>query len=129
MPVKSRIAGHTRLLGILWIAISAYRLLPGLFLFSVFRHGNAWFLPPEVPFFVHGIVRTVGSLFLAGGVLGIVTGWGLLERQSWARMLAIVLGCFSLLEMPLGTGLGIYTLWVLLPAQSEQEYRQISRAA
>lgn len=129
MPVRSRIAGHIRLLGILWIAISAYRLLPGLFLFSFFRHGNAWFLPPEVPFFVHGIIRTVGSLFLAGGVLGIVAGWGLLERQAWARMLAIVLGCFSLVEMPLGTALGIYTLWVLLPAQSEQEYRQISRVA
>jgi hypothetical protein len=129
MPVKSRIAGHIRLLGIFWIAISAYRLLPGLFLFSVFRHGDPWFLPPEVPFFVHGLIRTVGSLFLAGGLLGIVTGWGLLERQSWARMLAIVLGCFSLVEMPLGTALGIYTLWVLLPAQSEQEYRQISRVA
>jgi hypothetical protein len=129
MPVKSRIAGHIRLLGILWIAISAYRLLPGLFLFSVFGHGDAGFLPREVPFFVHGILRTVGSLFLAGGVLGIVTGWGLLERQPWARMLAIVLGCFSLVEMPLGTALGIYTLWVLLPAQSEQEYRQISRVA
>jgi hypothetical protein len=129
MPVRSRIAGHIRLLGILWIAISAYRLLPGLFLFSVFQHGGAGFLPREVPFFVHGILRTVGSLFLAGGVLGIVTGWGLLERQPWARMLAIVLGCFSLVEMPLGTALGIYTLWVLLPAQSEQEYRQISRAA
>ncbi len=129
MPVRSRIAGHIRLLGIFWIAISAYRLLPGLFLFSAFRHGSAWFLPPEVPFFVHGIIRSVGSLLLAGGVLGIVTGWGLLERQSWARMLAIVLGCFSLVEMPLGTALGIYTLWVLLPAQSEQEYRQISKVA
>ena len=74
-------------------------------------------------------MRAAGSLFLAGGVLGIVTGWGLLERQSWARMLAIVLGCVSLFEMPLGTALGVYTLWVLLPAQSEQEYRRISRAA
>jgi hypothetical protein len=129
MPVKSRIAGHIRLLGIFWIAISAYRLLPGLFLFSAFRNGDAWFLPAEVPFFVHGIIRTVGTLFLAGGLLGIVTGWGLLDRQPWARMLAIVLGCFSLVEMPLGTALGIYTLWVLLPAQSEQEYRQISKVA
>jgi hypothetical protein len=31
--------------------------------------------------------------------------------------------------MPFGTALGAYTLWVLLPAQSEQEYEQISRAA
>src|SRR5207244_7669240 len=96
MPVRSRLAGHIRLLGILWIAISAFRLLPGLFLFSAFRYG-AWLAPPEVPYFVHGIMRAVGSLFLAGGVLGIVTGWGLLERQPWARMLAIVVGFFSLI--------------------------------
>jgi hypothetical protein len=31
--------------------------------------------------------------------------------------------------MPFGTALGIYTLSVLLPAGSEEEYRRISRAA
>ena len=44
-------------------------------------------------------------------------------------MLAIVLGCFNLIDMPFGTALGIYSLWVLLPAQSEEEYRRIARAA
>ncbi|SPE33710.1 conserved membrane hypothetical protein [Candidatus Sulfopaludibacter sp. SbA3] len=129
MPVQSRIAGHIRLLGILWLALSAFRLLPGLFLISMVRHGNIMFLPPEVPFFVHGILRVVGSALLFSGVIGIIAGWGLLERQPWARMLAIVLGCFNLIDMPFGTGLGIYTLWVLLPGKSEAEYRQIARAA
>jgi hypothetical protein len=41
-------------------------------------------------------------------------------------MLVIVLGVISLIEVPFGTALGIYTLWVLLPAQSEAEYRQLS---
>jgi hypothetical protein len=128
MPVQGRIAGHTRLLGILWIALSAFRLLPGIFLLSFF--GRRWsFLPPEVPFFVHGILQTVGALLLASGIVGIMAGWGLLERQTWARMLTIVLGCLNLVDLPFGTALGVYTLWVLLPAQSEAEYRQISRAA
>ena len=127
MPVESRIAGHVRLLGIFWLAISAFRLLPGLALVSIFHSGFPFF--PGVPGFVHGIVRSVGGLLLVGAVLGIVAGWGLLERQPWARMLAIVLGCFSLLDMPFGTALGIYTLWVLLPAASEEEYRRIARAA
>jgi hypothetical protein len=128
MPVESRIAGHVRLLGIFWLAISAFRLLPGLFLVSFFRYGFPLFTP-GVPGFFHGMMRTVGGLFLIGAALGIVAGWGLLERQPWARMLAIVLGCLSLLDMPFGTALGIYTLWVLLPAKSEEEYRQIARAA
>ena len=128
MPVQSRIGGHVRLLGIFWLAYSAFHLLPGLVLTSVVRHGFP-FMGPDVPMFVPGLLRTMGGLFLAGGVLGIVTGWGLLERQSWARTLAIVLGCFNLLSMPFGTALGIYTLWVLLPAQSEAEYKKIARAA
>ena len=127
MPAESRIAGHVRLLGIFWLAISAFRLLPGMFLVSIFHSGFPFFA--GVPGFVHGILRSVGGLLLVGAVLGIVAGWGLLERQPWARMLAIVLGCFSLLDMPFGTALGIYTLWVLLPAASEEEYRRIARAA
>ena len=128
MPVESRIAGHVRLLGIFWLAISAFRLLPGLALVSIFRYGFP-FYTSGVPGFVHGLMRGLGGLLLAGAVVGIVAGWGLLERQPWARMLAIVLGCFSLLDMPFGTALGIYTLWVLLPAGSEEEYRRIARAA
>jgi hypothetical protein len=129
MPVQGRIGGHIRLLGILWLAISAFRLLPGVFLMSMARHGGMTFLPPDVPMFVHAILRVAGMALLATGVVGIITGWGLLERQPWARMLAIVLGCLNLVDMPFGTGLGIYTLWVLLPAKSEEEYRQIARAA
>ena len=128
MPVQSHLAGHVRLLGILWLAISTFRLLPGIFFFGVFSH---IMLPmnPGIPFFVHGLIRGIGAMFLAGAALGLIAGWGLLERQPWARMLAIVLGFISLLEMPFGTALGIYTLWVLLPAQSEEEYRRMANAA
>lgn len=128
MPTQGRITGHVRLLGILWLAISALRLIPGLVLLAIFGHGAAFFLP-DVPPFVHGLLRMIGCLLMLGGMLGIAAGWGLLARQSWARMLTIVLGCIGLVDMPFGTALGIYTLWVLLPAQSEQEYKQIARGA
>lgn len=127
MPRQSRIAGHVRLLGIFWVAISVFRLLPGLIILAIFHSGFP-FAGEEVPEFVVGILQMVGIAFLAAGAVGIIAGWGLLERRSWARTLAIILGFVGLLEMPLGTALGIYTLWVLLPAQSEEEYRQIADA-
>jgi hypothetical protein len=43
-------------------------------------------------------------------------------------MLAIVTGVFNLIDIPFGTALGIYTLWVLLPTESEREYREAARA-
>ena len=128
MPSKGRIAGHIRLLGILWIALSAFRLLPGIVLYLISRP-EAPFFPPDVPQFVPALLHIIGTAFLIGAAAGLAAGWGLLSRQSWARMLAIILACVSLLDMPFGTALGIYTFWVLLPAASEEEYRQISRAA
>ena len=82
-----------------------------------------------MPEFFHGIMRAAGGFFMLSGVVGLIAGWGLLDRQPWARMLAIVLGFINLIHMPFGTALGVYTLWVLLPAQSEQEYRSVARAA
>jgi len=128
MPTQSRIAGHVRLLGILWLAVSAVRLIPGFVLLSLFSRGFG-FMPPHLPHFVYGLLQFIGVLLLVEGALGLVAGWGLLERQPWARMLTLILGCINLIKVPFGTALGIYTLWVLLPAQSEEDYRQIARAA
>jgi hypothetical protein len=127
MPTESRIAGHVRLVGILWLALSAFHLIPGLILLSLFGHG-VWFQTLAVPGFVHGILTIVAWALLAGSILGLVTGWGLLQ-EPWARTLAIVMACLNMIHMPFGTALGIYTLWVLLPAAAEQEYRSVARAA
>jgi hypothetical protein len=128
MPVKGRIAGHIRLLGILWLASAAIHLIPGFFLLAFFHPGSG-ILPPDAPPFINHLLHMVGLFLLGSSVVSILAGWGLLERQPWARTLAIVLACFSLIKVPIGTVLGIYTLWVLLPASSEEEYRQIARAA
>jgi len=42
----------------------------------------------------------------------------------WARTLAIIVAVIALLNPILGTVLGIYTLWVLLPADAEAEWRR-----
>jgi hypothetical protein len=126
MPRQSRIAGHVRLLGILWLAISAFRLIPGLFL-MVFASTDLF--PPGVPSFLHALLPAIGMGLLICAGVGIASGWGLLAHQPWARMLTIVFGALSLIDIPFGTAIGIYSLWVLLPAESEQEYRTMSQAA
>lgn len=126
MPRQGRIAGHVRLLGILWLALSALRLIPGLFLMAL---GSARLFPPDVPPFLHAVLPGIGMVFLFLAGVGIAAGCGLLARQPWARMLTIIFGALSLIDIPFGTAIGVYTLWVLLPAESEQEYKTMSRAA
>jgi len=54
----SRVAGHSRLLGILWLTYSAVRLIPGLGLLSVSSHVFD-FLSHHLPGIVHGIFQAV----------------------------------------------------------------------
>jgi hypothetical protein len=110
----------------LWIAYSALRLLGGWAFSRIFSHWG-FFWSPGVPFFFPGILHGIGLILMGTGLLGVLAGWGLMERQSWARVLAIVLGILTLFHFPLGTGLGIYTLWVLLPADSAREYEGAAR--
>jgi hypothetical protein len=132
-PAAGRVARHLSTLGIVWIAYSALRLLRGggHLLGAPFMAHFGWFHQAgwgwPVGHFLSRILFVSGTLMVVLAVAGFVAGWGLIERQSWARPLALVLAFISLVSPLLGTILGIYTLWVLLPAQSEAEFRQTAR--
>jgi hypothetical protein len=134
--VTGRLAHHLRTLAILWIAFSALRVLKGFGSFVGARvlrgvggpwmDGVAWGW--SVPDFVPRILFIAGFGFLFLAIGGFIAGWGLLERQPWARTLTIVLAVIALFHPVLGTALGIYTLWVLLPGPSEAEWRTMASA-
>ncbi len=87
-------------------------------------------VPPDVPTgFLTALFSTLGIIVLAKAAVGFIAGWGLLQRETWARTLALVLAFISLFtNIPFGTALGVYTLWVLLPAESHREYDALSEA-
>jgi hypothetical protein len=129
-PLPNRVREHIRLLGILWLALSALNAVAGVVLFiianTLFAHLHEMGgVPPDVPAgFLRSLFTTIGILILAKAALGFFAGWGLLRREPWARMLTIVLSFLALFHFPLGTALGIYSLWVLLSTQSEREYEE-----
>lgn len=114
---------HLQLLGIFWIAYSAITILGGV---AVVIIGNALFGPAGhlgAPAFLQPLLTAVGVFLIVKSALGIAAGWGLLQRESWARILTLVLGFIALIHIPLGTALGIYTMWVLLAPGADEEYR------
>ena len=48
-------------------------------------------------------------LLIAVGLLPLVVGYGLLKRRRWTRPLGLGLAIISLINIPVGTALGIYT--------------------
>jgi len=127
-PRRSRVQEHVRLLAILWFAFSALNALGGAILFvlanTLFLHLHDMGAPGAPTAFLHPFLSFVGILVIIKGAAGFVAGWGLLQREPWARILVLILAFISLISPPFGTALGVYTLWVLLPAQAEEEYER-----
>jgi hypothetical protein len=67
-----------------------------------------------------GIGFVIAIFVAVMSVPNLICGWGLLKRKSWSRILAIVLGCLHLLSFPLGTAVGIYSLWALTQPEAER---------
>jgi hypothetical protein len=55
----------------------------------------------------------VGAFMVLLALPGLLAGIGLLRRKNWGRILAIIVSFPNLLNFPLGTIVGGYSLWVL----------------
>ena len=120
------ISGILRLMGIGWMLIFGKMFFPFMRGWGgpvVWPVGGVWGL--DIPF--RGGLFSLGIVLAFFGVLHLVLAWGLFEREPWARFLGLVLGFLALLRFPLGTALGIYTLWVLLPEHSGHEYERLAQ--
>lgn len=110
---------HIKLIGILWIVLGGLALVFG-FLGFVILFGVS-FIPdmgPEAPF----ILRTIGSVavffFALIGLPKIIAGIGLLKRKEWGRILTLIVSFISLINFPLGTALGVYSIIILVKEET-----------
>jgi hypothetical protein len=60
------------------------------------------------------IAVIVGGFSALVSIPGVIAGIGLLGTRRWARVLTIILGILNLPGFPIGTLLGIYSLYVML---------------
>jgi len=114
---------HVKILGIVHLAIGAigvfFALLCLLFfvigLFGIGQGTDALIAVPTLGA-QEALILTVIALMLS---VDILAGYGLLKRKPWARILVIVLSVMNLVSVPVGTVIGVYSLWVLLHKETK----------
>ena len=117
---------HVKVLAVLYIVLGALGVLSALLLMMVFgvaagSVGVSGDPDAAVALPIIGFVGTGLFIFLlAISLPGVIVGFGLLKLKPWARIGGIVLCAINLINIPIGTVLGAYGLWVLLNGETER---------
>jgi hypothetical protein len=114
---------HIQIVAALHIALGVLSLLGATIVFIVFGVAGSIIISQgehQAAGILSIIAVAIGVFLAAISLPGIIGGWALLTGRSWGRPLILVLGVLDLINIPLGTALGIYTLWALLREPTPQ---------
>lgn len=79
---------------------------------------------PGVQAWMSGLGGVVASFFGLLSIPTLIGGFGLLRRKRWARTLGMVLGAIELFQVPIGTVLGGYSLFVLAQKRTREYFER-----
>ncbi|MFQ5606766.1 MAG: hypothetical protein ACE5GA_02380 [Candidatus Zixiibacteriota bacterium] len=105
---------HITVLGVLFIVHSALGLFAGAVVCAALFLGGAFVPEPDTSSILVVMGVRAALVVAAISVPGLIAGFGLLRYRSWSRMLTIVLAVIQMINVPFGTALAIYGLWVLM---------------
>lgn len=114
-----RLDGHKKVLGILYVISSLLTIFGMLILNAVLSIIFSFVfeeIDPEEQRIMEMVLAIVQYLpafvIFVFSLPTLITGIGLLTRQSWAVILSLIIGCLKLFSFPIGTAIGIYAIWI-----------------
>jgi len=121
-----------RALGVVWYIYGGFVTVFGLigvaFLDSWFHGRLHYWVHGPIPHMWMGpaLVHFAWLLVLVRGGLAFAAGYGLTHRTPWGRIVAIVSAFVNIVKIPIGTGIGIWTLITLMGYRNTTLYDHIA---
>lgn len=120
---------HLIVLGVLFLALGIMGLIGMAAVFLVFSIGSAAITTaaaqePDVPALLALLPAGLG-LFVCAAIAisalpSVIAGVGCLLKRPWVRVWILIAGVLNLPGFPLGTGVGIYAIWVFLQDDTQK---------
>ena len=102
----------------LQIGLCIFNLLVALTLYSILRLIGGVIDDPSGAMILSVIANVAATILVILSIPGINAGMGLYKRKEWARILTLILSVIGIFNFPFGTGIGIYSIWVLIQPES-----------
>ena len=113
---------HINVVAALQIGLSIFNLLIALLIFTVLNLVGGFVDEPNANNILSLIADILAIVFIVISIPGIVAGMGLYKRKEWARILTLILSVIEIFSFPIGTAIGIYSIWALIQPETINEF-------
>ncbi|MCY1722962.1 oligosaccharide flippase family protein [Prolixibacteraceae bacterium Z1-6] len=114
---------HINVVAALQIGYSILGLIIAGTLFAVFYLIGDFVDDHEAQFVLSIIANVIMVVSVIVSIPGILAGIGLFKRKEWARILTLIISVLNLFSFPIGTALGIYSIWALVQPEIIEAFK------
>ncbi len=113
---------HVNIVAALQIGFSIFGILFALLIYSILHLVGDFTDEPEANLFLSIVANVIATVFIIFAIPGIIGGMGLFRRKEWARILVLILSVLDLFHFPVGTAIGVYSIWALVQPDVVAEF-------
>ncbi|NNG27327.1 MAG: hypothetical protein HKM87_07355 [Ignavibacteriaceae bacterium] len=111
---ENKMEKHLTVVAALQVGFSILGILAAIIVYTVLRSVIHIADDPEAARILAIVARWVSLFLLIISIPGLIGGIGLFMKKSWARILVLIISVLDLLNIPIGTAIAVYTIWVLV---------------
>lgn len=114
--------GHATLVAGLHIGYGVLKIIGALIVLLVMRF--AWGFIPEEDDIAREVLSTLFSILpsviVFFGILDLLAGISLFSYKQWSRVFVIVVSALNCLNIPIGTAIGVYSIYVMMKPEVQE---------
>lgn len=115
---------HINVVAALQIGVSVLTIIIGVVVYIIFFLVGDFAEEQEAKFVLSIISNVLIIFFIVLSIPGIIAGIGLFKRKEWARILTLIISVLELFNFPLGTAVGVYSIWALAQPEVVDEFKK-----
>lgn len=109
---------HINVVAALQIGLSIFTLMLVILAYTVFNLIGDFMDEPNGKMVLSILGDVIAGFLVFISIPGLIAGFGLYRRKEWARILTIVISVIILFNFPLGTAIGIYSIWAMVQPET-----------
>jgi hypothetical protein len=113
---------HINIVAALQIGFSIFGILFAFLIYVILNLIGDFTDEPEANVILSIVANAIATVFIILAIPGIIGGIGLFKRKEWARILVLILSVLDLFHFPVGTAVGVYSIWALVQPEVVAEF-------